>query len=119
MRLRHMFCVGNSDELMIRVGLHQGSALSPFLFDLIIDVISEGVRSEAPWTKLFADDIVTVCETEAELRRRLSRWKRALEEKGFKINRTKTEYLQFNDFEDLGDMRMDEEIIKKIGDACD
>ena len=102
-------CVGNSDEFMIRVGMHQGSALSPYLFDFIMDVISEGVRSEAPWTMLFADDIV-----KAELRKRLSGLKKALEEKGFKISRTKTEYLQFNDFEDLDDMRMDEEIIKKF-----
>ena len=107
-------CDGNSDEFMIRVGMHQGSALSPYLFDFLMDVISEGVRSEAPWTMLFADDIVIVCETKAELWKRLSGLKRALEEKGFKISRTKTEYLQFNDFEDLDDMRMDEEIIKKF-----
>ena len=63
---------------------------------------------------LFADDIVLVCKTKPELRRRLSRWKTALEEKGFKISRTKTEYFQFNVYEDLDDMKMDEEIIKKV-----
>eukprot|EP00795_Rhopilema_esculentum_P014763 gene14763-5870_t len=75
---------------------------------------AEEVWRAAPWTMLFADDIVIVCKIKAELRKRLSRWKRALEEKGFTISRTKTEYLQPNDFEDLDDMRMDEEIIKKI-----
>ena len=83
-------CVGTTDEFAIRVGLHQGSALSPYLFDLIMDVISEGVRSNAPWVMLFADDIVLVCKTKEELRRQLSRWKKALEEKGFKISKTKT-----------------------------
>ena len=107
-------CVGTTEEFEIRVGLHQGSALSPYLFDLIMDIISEGVRRNAPWAMLFADDIVLVCRTKTELRRQLSTWKRALEEKGFKISRSKTEYLQFNDFEDLDDMKMDEEIIKKV-----
>jgi len=54
------------------------------------------------------------CKTKPELRRKLSRWKTALEEKSFKISRTKTEYLQFNDYEDLEDIKMDEEIIKKV-----
>ena len=107
-------CVGTTEEFEIKVGLHQGSALSPYLFDLIMDVISEGIRSKAPWEMLFADDIVLVCETKPELRRQLSRWKKVLEEKGFRISRTKTEYLQFNDYEDLEDMKMDEEIIKKV-----
>ena len=63
-------------------------------------VSAEEVWRAAPWTMLFADDIVIVCKTKAELWKRLSRWKRALEEKGFKIGRMKTEYLQLNDFED-------------------
>ena len=58
--------------------------------------------------------IVLVCKTKPELRRQRSRWKTALEEKDFKISRKKTEYLQFNDYEDLDDMIMDEEIIKKV-----
>ncbi|KAK4317682.1 hypothetical protein Pmani_011243 [Petrolisthes manimaculis] len=63
---------------------------------------------------LFADDIVLVCKTKAELKRELSRWRRALEDRGFKISRTKTEYLQFNDNEDDEEMRMDEESIKRV-----
>ena len=107
-------CIGPTEQFTIRVGLHQGSALSPYLFDLIMDVISEGVRGNAPWDMLFADDIVLVCKTKAELRRQLSRWKNALEEKGFKISRTKTEYLQFNDQDDEEGMTMDNEIIKRV-----
>ncbi|KAK4324483.1 hypothetical protein Pmani_004890 [Petrolisthes manimaculis] len=63
---------------------------------------------------LFADDIVLVCKTKAELKRELSRWRRALEDRGFKISRTKTEYLQFNDNEDDEEMRMDDESIKRV-----
>ena len=59
-------------------------------------------------------DIVLVCKTKPELRRQLSRWKTALEEKDVKISRTKAEYLQFNDYEDLDHMKMDEEVNKKV-----
>ena len=88
-------CVGATDDFNIKVGLHQGSSLSPYLFDLIMDVISESIQDQAPWAMLFADDIILVGKTRAELRRKLSQWRKALEEHGMKISRTKTEYLPF------------------------
>ena len=33
--------VGDTDEFTVKVGLHQGSALSPYLFDLIMDVVAD------------------------------------------------------------------------------
>ena len=45
-------------EFVVGVGLHQGSALSPFLFAIIIDRLTENIRKDAPWDMLFADDIV-------------------------------------------------------------
>ena len=35
---------GATDPLSVKVGLHQGSVLSPFLFALVVDTISEGAR---------------------------------------------------------------------------
>ena len=107
-------CVGITDEFNIKVGLHQGSTLSPYIFDLIMDVLSEGIQEEAPWTMLFADDIVLVCNTKESLRDKLSQWKRALEDRGLKISRTKSEYLSFNDFEEENGVEMDDEIIKRV-----
>ncbi|KAK3541185.1 hypothetical protein QTP86_016219, partial [Hemibagrus guttatus] len=48
--------VGQTEELKVEVGLHQGSALSPILFALVMDQLSEEVRQESPWTMIFADD---------------------------------------------------------------
>ncbi|XP_066943488.1 uncharacterized protein [Macrobrachium rosenbergii] len=54
--------VGLTEWIPVRVGLHQGSALSPYLFDLIMDVLSQGIRAQSPWRILLADDIV-LCST--------------------------------------------------------
>ncbi|XP_071741898.1 uncharacterized protein [Rutidosis leptorrhynchoides] len=66
--------VGNTEYFPIEVGLHQGSALSPFLF---------------------VNDIVLVSESKDELNRRLEQWREALEQNGLRINRQKTEYLRY------------------------
>jgi len=54
---------GATEEIDIEVGLHQGSALSPFLFIVILDVISEKIDEKTPWAMLFTDDLV-ICDRE-------------------------------------------------------
>ena len=49
---------GESSKFNVEVGLHQGSALSTYLFLILMDVLTERVRKEAPESMLFADDIV-------------------------------------------------------------
>ena len=82
-------------EKFIRIAqnVHQGSALSPFLFAMVLDCLTEDVRSEAPWTMMFADDVVICVERQEEVEERLERWRRALEDRGMRISRKKTEYL--------------------------
>ena len=40
---------GISEQFEVVIGLHQGSALSPFLFTMLVDTISQDVRTELPW----------------------------------------------------------------------
>ncbi|XP_066946046.1 uncharacterized protein [Macrobrachium rosenbergii] len=78
---------GTTEKFRVRIGLHQGSTLSPYFFDLVMDVITSDVRKEVPWSALFADDIVEGVELKVE------RWRHALEDRGLEISRIKTGYL--------------------------
>ena len=40
--------VGTTKSFKVKVGLHQGSALSPFLFAVIMNRITDKVRREPP-----------------------------------------------------------------------
>ena len=79
--------VGTTESFKVKVGLHQGSALSPFLFAVIMDRLTDEVRREPPWTILFADDIVIYQETREEVEPRLESWKYALEKRKMKVSR--------------------------------
>ncbi|KAK3531462.1 hypothetical protein QTP70_022095 [Hemibagrus guttatus] len=77
--------VGQTEEFKVEVGLHQGSALSPFLFAIVMDQLSEEIRQESPWTMMFADDIVICSESREQVEENLERWRFALERRGMKI----------------------------------
>ena len=55
--------IGTTERFKVKVGLHQGSALNPFLFAVIMDRLTDEVRREPPWTMLFANGIV-ICENQ-------------------------------------------------------
>ena len=77
---------GLTTEFKVGVGLHQGSALSPFLFAIIIDRLTEDIRKNAPWDMLFADDIVLCRQNHRELEENLEIWRNVLERRGLKGN---------------------------------
>ncbi|KAK3543047.1 hypothetical protein QTP70_009309 [Hemibagrus guttatus] len=80
--------VGQTEEFDVELGLHQGSALSPFLFAMVMDQLSEEVRQESPWTMMFADDIVICSESREQVEENLERWRFALERRGMKVSRS-------------------------------
>ena len=45
--------VGVTERFEVKVGLHQGSALSPCLFAMVMDRMTDEIREEAPWTMMF------------------------------------------------------------------
>ena len=54
---------GYSEEFDVGVGVHQGSVLSPFLFSIVLDVLSEDERKGALYELLYADDLVLMAGT--------------------------------------------------------
>ena len=69
------------------MGLHQGSALSPFVFTLVLDVLTRGIQDEVPWYMLFADDIILIDVTRQGLNDGLESWRHTLEIRGFQLSR--------------------------------
>ncbi|KAK3543056.1 hypothetical protein QTP70_010554 [Hemibagrus guttatus] len=107
--------VGQTEEFKVEVGLHQGLALSPFLFAIVMDQLSEEVRQESPWTMMFADDIVICSESREQVEESLERWRFALERRrGMKVSRSKTEYMCVNEREGSGTVRLQGEEMKKV-----
>ena len=84
---------GMTEPFNVNVGLHQGSALSPLLFAIVIDALTGDIRREAPWNMLYADDVALLNETKEDAEQELEKWRDALEKRGLRVSRSKTEYL--------------------------
>jgi hypothetical protein len=61
----------NTNDFPINIGLHQGSALNPYLFALVMDEITRDIQGGIPWCMLFADDVVLVDESRTEVDQKL------------------------------------------------
>ncbi|KAK3553620.1 hypothetical protein QTP70_006046 [Hemibagrus guttatus] len=79
-----------------------------------MDQLSEEVRQESPWTMMFADDIVICSESREQVEENLERWRFALERRGMKVSRSKTEYICVNEREGSGTVRLQGEEVKKV-----
>ena len=104
---------GLTEEFKVDVGLHQGSALSPFLFAVIMDKLTKNIRKEAPWDMLFADDIVLSRQNHTKLEDDLEIWKNALEGRDLKMSRSKTEHLKAGGVDDGKELKLQREKIKR------
>jgi hypothetical protein len=85
---------GDTNVFLINIGLHQGSALSPYLFALVIDEVTRDIQGDIPWCMLFVNDVVLVDERREGVNRKLELWRQTLELKGFRISKTKTKYMR-------------------------
>lgn len=85
--------VGQSKEFKVQVGVHQGSVLSPLLFNIVMDYLAKDIQRPPPWNILYADEIVLINDCLEELQEMVDQWKNALESQGLRISRTKTEML--------------------------
>ena len=84
---------GFSKEFEVKVGVHQGSVLSPLLFIIVLEALSREFRAGVPWEDLYADDLVIIADSLEECVRRLLIWKEAMEKKGLRVNAGKTKVM--------------------------
>jgi len=82
---------GNTLVFEIKAAVHQGSCLSPLLFIIVMDAVSDYVRHDVPWDMLYAGDLILADISPAKLQERFSEWQEALESNGLKVNADKTE----------------------------
>ena len=52
----------DSKEFAVRVDIHQGSVLSPFIFAMVMDVVTEEVAT-AGRVLMYAGDLMLICKT--------------------------------------------------------
>ena len=76
----------NSNGFEVTFGVHQGSALSPLLFVIVMEALSREFRVALPWELLYADDLVVIAETEEDLIKRLIEWKDNVENRCMRVN---------------------------------
>ena len=77
----------------VKVGVHQGSVLSPLLFIIVMEALSREFRKGLPWELLYADDLVLMAESLAEIENLFGKWKRGMEGKGLHVNIGKTKVM--------------------------
>lgn len=84
---------GQSQEFTVGVGVHEGSALSPLLFNAVMDLVTNDVQAALPWKLLCSDDIVLVAGNAEDMQITLWDWVNSLENARLRVSRTKTKHL--------------------------
>ena len=84
---------GFSKGFEVKVGVHQGSVLSPLFFIIVLEALSCEFRVGVPWEDLYADDLVIIADSQEESVRRLLIWRETMERKGLRVNAGKTKVM--------------------------
>ena len=71
-----------SEKFPNSVGVHQGSALSPLLFKIVMEEATKEVRIGDPWELLYADDLVLSADFKEGVTKMFKDWSSAVELRG-------------------------------------
>jgi len=92
---------GNSNGFEVKVGMHQGSALSPLLFVIVMEALSREFRVALLWELLYADDLVAIAKTEDDLINRLDEWKDNMQNRGIRVNMNKSKVMITREWQEV------------------
>ena len=88
---------GMSVQFSVNIGLRQGSALSPLLFIVVMELIRRKVSVKDISRKLlYAADLAIVAEDKEEFNELLEEWKEAFKQHGLRVNLEKTDVLSID-----------------------
>src|SRR5213080_2245249 len=85
---------GESRQFEVRVGVDQGSVLSPLLFNVVLEAVSREFKEGLPWELLFADDLALMAESKEQLLVMIERWREGIKRKGLRVNMAKTKVMK-------------------------
>jgi hypothetical protein len=87
----------------------------------VIDEVTRDIQGDIPWCMLFADDVVLIEESRCGVLQKLELWRQTLEAKGFRLSRSKAEYMKCDfsamGYED-GDVSLDGQVVPKKDTFC-
>jgi len=83
-----------SEGFQVKVGVHQGSVLSPLLFITVLQALSRMFRRGLPMELLYADDLILLADSEDLLVEKIKMWKVGMEKKGLRLNMGKTKVMR-------------------------
>ena len=78
-----------------------------------MDKLTEDIRKDAPWDMLFENDIVLSGQNHRKLEDDLKMWRNALDGRGLKVNRSKTEYSKAGGVDDGEELKLQGEKVKR------
>ena len=106
---------GMSNEFQVNIGLRQGSALSPLLFILVMELISRKISTTNALRKImYADDLVIIAEHREELQGTLEEWNDMFKKHGLNMNLDKTEAMWVGKQREELNIRLEEILNKSI-----
>ena len=104
-----------SEEFPDNIGLMQGSALSPLLFIMVIELISRKISmKDVPRKMMYADDLAIIAESKQELQEALEGWKGVFEKHGLRMSLEKTEVTCVGHQREEFNIRSDGKEIKQV-----
>ena len=74
------------EEFWVQVGVCQGSVLSPLIFAIAVDVITENARQGLMNEILYANELILIEESIKNLSEKFLKWQKAFENKDVKVN---------------------------------
>ena len=84
---------GISETFPVNIGLRQGSALSPLLFIIVMELVSRKRGGDVLEKVLYADDLSLTAESGEELEKQLGEWTMEFERHGLRVSQEKTEVM--------------------------